>query len=90
MDSTQPEPSLDFTLELPETIQLDLGNDKTDKYPKATPVQTKTLASVSLTYSDGTSAEFKIELEQGFHRVTDLKLGENWITEHEVYFTYGE
>lgn len=92
MDSPlEPQFSLDMSEPI-ETIQLDLVNDKPKSepdYPKSTPERTKTLRSVSMTYSDGTSETFEILEDQGFHRTNSMRLGQKWLIEHEVYFTYG-
>lgn len=70
-------------------MELDLSL-KNDRMPKRTPVEAKKLVCVTCEYEDGSKLELPIELEQGFHRVSEHVGGGKRLIMHEIFLTYGQ
>lgn len=69
----------------PIRIDLELKSPRSP-LPKNTPLETKRLKTVLLTYEDDTTLLLEILEDQGYHRVNNYN---NKLITHEIFITYG-
>lgn len=70
-------------------MEIDLGLAK-ERMPRRTPTDVKKLRTVTCEYEDGSTLDLPVELEQGFHRITEHTHGGQRLVIHEIFITYGE
>jgi len=70
--------------------QVVLDFQQKARRPVNTPMTTRNLKLILLTYEDDTSLELEVVDQQGFHRISEYEGANGRFIIHEVYLTYGE